>query len=438
MLRPTRREFLIGLGAALCLPLRASSAPSCLVLGAGMAGVSAARALHQAGLRVTVLEARERVGGRIWTDRSLGFPVDLGAAWIEGTTDNPMVELVRNAGGETVADDSDYRYFQGEARRVELDDDLEALTKGLQRLRRQLTADISYAEAVRRVQRGPAAEAFLDGLETTWGLDADQLSFLHGADEEGYSGQERILKTGYGPVVEALARGLDIRFHQQVREVITSRQGVKVVTSQRTFEADRAIVTLPLGVLQSGAVRFTPPLCAERRQALTALKMGVLSKVVLRFERAFWPESANFSYLSKPRGRLPLVVNWHHFSGKPALVAFAAGSQARRRDAMTSQQACDDVLGELRQLLGRRLPDPTGVLVTRWSQDPLALGSYSAVPVGCSSQLREVLGRPEGRLCFAGEATTTEQPACVPGAWLTGRRAAAETLAALGRPASAH
>ena len=153
--------------------------------------------------------------------------------------------------------------------------------------------------------------------------------------------------------------------------------------------------------------------------------MGVLDKAVLRFSRAFWPEAANFAYLSSTPGEWPAFVNLHAALGVPYLMGFAAGSWAREMEGRPEGEVRARVVEILRAMFGSRTPEPEAFLRTRWAHDPFTLGSYSFVPVGSGPDDRRALAEPvEERLFFAGEATSPDYPATVHGAFLSGVREA--------------
>ncbi|MEN9933597.1 MAG: hypothetical protein RLZZ387_176 [Chloroflexota bacterium] len=450
---PARRRFLSF--AAGALTLAAPHSPSAaahrdadvIVVGAGVSGLAAARALADAGRRVIVLEARERIGGRVWTDRSWpGMALDLGASWIHGTQGNPLTALARKAGIVT-APPTDYeslwRYEPG-ARELSdsadeaLDENFEDLEERSAELADELRSDgedISLQAAfdqllagrrLSQAQRRRLDYAINTSIEHEYAADASELSLLHWDQGEGFDGDDVIFPGGYDQVPSHLAAGLDVRLGHAVSRIAYGPRGVEVTTSRGTLRAERAVVTLPLGVLKRGAVTFDPPLPARKQEAIRRLGMGVLNKVYLRFPRAFWPREPHMlGYIAPRKGEWAEWLNVQRYLGKPVLLGFNAGSYGRQIEQLTDRQVVAAAVGALRDMFGPRVPEPEAALITRWGADPLAGGSYSFLAAGASPEDYDALAAPvAGRLFFAGEHTSRDYAATVHGALISGREAA--------------
>jgi monoamine oxidase len=399
-----------------------------------------------------VLEARDRLGGRIWTSRAWqGLSVDLGANWIEGVRGNPVAELARQAGAATVVSDEDRAtLFDHDGRELTdteveaVEDDYEALMEDVERLgrrrRRARAPDPSLGtgitEALARSPRSPDALrrlrcAVTTTIEHEYAEDTGGLSLYHWDDDESYGGDDVLLPGGYAQVTDHLARGLSVRTSHVVERVAWGASGVTVtVTGRGDFFAPCAVCTLPLGVLKAGGVTFDPALPPRKRQALSALGVGVLDKLVLRFPQAFWQRSGAelLAYASATPGEWAESYDLAGVLGQPILMLFNAGSVARAFEQETDAQVVDRAMVVLRRIFGAAIPAPTGQLVTRWGQDPFALGSYSHLPPGASLDDVDALAQAlDGALFFAGEATD-HYSATVHGAVRSGRRAAQEVL----------
>lgn len=431
--------WLWGLRARRARAQEAEGARHVAVVGAGVAGLAAAQELRARGHRVTVLEARSRLGGRVWTHRGLGAPVDLGAAWIQGARGNPLVRLAAEAGAETsptdYADRALYDLAAGPlaaeeaARAGALFDELEAAWAAAAG---SLGAGASLGDAFARSLAGerlaPRERRAVDWYRATLvaaaGAELEELS-LRGNDDEGYGGGDLLWRGGADALVEHLARGLRVECGRPVRRVAHGPEGVRLATPQGEVRADAAVLTLPLGVLRAGSVRFDPPLPKAQRAAIGRLRMGVLDKLALRYPRVFWPRERTFlGVIGGESVGAGVFRNLARGGGPPLLVALCGGAVARAGEELEDEALVGRVHGVVARLFPGA-PEPDGFLRTRWAADPYARGAYSHVPVGARREDRGELARPVGgRLFFAGEATHTGHPGTVHGALLSGVREA--------------
>lgn len=391
-----------------------------LVIGAGVAGLAAARECRRRGHRVVVVEARQRIGGRIHTVRPAGWPIPLeaGAEFMHGRPP-VLLPLAREAreirGGH---------YLPGPVRGDEV---WQAVMEKLGHL--PAGRERSVADALRTLrwklrtnagERRLAAD-FLEGFNAAR-IDRASLKAIRqqtAASEEIQGDRIARFPGGYDRVPRRLARGLDIELGERVREIHWSRKRVRLVGDGGTREATRAIVTVPLGVLQAGAVRFHPPLPRWKSDAIEALAMGPVVKVMLLFAKAHWPSDLAFLHAHGE----PVPTFWRPLPSRaPALVGWASSRNAR---ALRREDAVPVALRSLAAALGKRVR-PVRTLVFDWQDEELSRGAYSWVPVGAMPAQR-ALARPVGPLHFAGEATHFEG-ACgtVHGAMETGIRAARE------------
>lgn len=423
-----------------------------VVVGAGVAGVTAARLLSLAGRRVVILEARDRVGGRLWTDRSAGFCVDLGASWIHGIDGNPLTDLAAAFGMQTV--EFTVGAFQPDGRPIAnygpdfglLDpavarrwaDDVHTADAALERIVGSSMPGQSYADVAaqalaaqdwdtERAQR--VWEFYRHRTEEQCGAHISDVA-AHGLDEDAIVGDEVIFPGGYDQLIVNLARGLDIRLEHPVQRVVWSESGAVVETASATFEARHVVVTAPLGVLKAGAIEFVPALPDVVAGPIERLGMGVFVKVFIQFPHRFWPDGV---YAIRQQGAAG--DTWHSWydvsavSGRPMLLTFAGGPRGREVEAMSDDQVVASVVSSLRQIYGDSVDEPVGSWVTGWGSDPLSRGSYSYVAVGASHDDHDAMATPVGGvLHLAGEATWSTDPATVNGALLSGHRAAERIL----------
>lgn len=451
--RLTRRTFVVGAAATgLAAATGCSGDPGLrvIVVGAGMAGLGAADELRRAGVRPIVLEARDRIGGRVHTVDELGAPVDLGAAWIHDSRGNPLTAVARRARLQTVPTDYEAVALRDSGGAAVPSSELEAAAGAQERIDETLAevgedvgADDALAPALRRARASadvPAAAApaldWLLGNAIPLDLAADvgELSVLGYDEGEAYDGgDDLLLRKGAGALAAALGRGIDVRVNTPVREVRRRDDGVTVVTATgERIGADGCIVTVPLGVLKAGEVRFDPPLPAPARQAIGRLGFGLLDKVVLRYETPWWDAGTTLGVVGAPIGDTVSAVDLSPVTGWPILVAFTGAAYARRLERRDVREVARTVAGRLAEGFGAAAADPDGVMVTRWGADRWARGSYSFLPPGASPDDRAALGARRGRLILAGEHTSVERPATMDGALVSGRRAGREMARVIG------
>lgn len=426
---------------------RQAQQASVIIVGAGMAGLSAGRTLVDAGYAVTIVEARDRVGGRIVTDRTLGIPLDLGASWIHGDTNPTLPTLARRYNAATVPTNADLQtIYDVDGRPLQRNKvhtmygAFDALLADLAALGESLDHDISVQAGVDRLlaaeQLSASEKRELTFLLTTvleheFATDMATFSLWYGDEGNEIAGNHLIFPQGYDQLTQGLSRGLDIRYQHVVTQITYDDGNVAVTTDRAVFQADCVLITLPLGVLQSGTVRFVPTLSRDKQAAIERLGMGLLNKLYLRFPQPFWAADSHWlGYLSGPWHEW---VNLYPLLGEPVLLGFNAGERARNLETQSDAAIVAEAMNMLRTVHGATIPDPSDYLLTRWAADPFARGAYSYLLPNATPQDRMVLAQDvKQRLFFAGEATSTEAPATVHGAYASGQRVARAIAAALG------
>ncbi|MEV8251019.1 FAD-dependent oxidoreductase [Microbacterium sp. NPDC076768] len=423
-----------------------------IVIGAGMSGLTSARMLSDAGQRVVVLEGRDRVGGRMHTDRSAGFPVDLGASWVHGISGSALWDLVQaldiptseytvgsfQVGGRPIEN------FDGEGRPMTLAatqqwiSDVEEADRLLQEEIAHSHPGDTYLDVTERAldrsgmtpeRIDDIREFFRHRVEEQCGAWIGDLD-AHGLDEDAIDGDEVIFLRGYDEIPRRIGAGLDIRLNTAVTRVNRGSEGVVVHAGGETYAADRVVVTVPLGVLQSGAIEFSPALPDAVAGPISRLGMGVFNKIFVQFSERFWSED---SYVLRALGEAG--EHWHSWydvsvvSGVPTLLTFAAGPFGRQMQSLSDEEVVDNALGALRLLYGDAVGTPRAHWVTRWGADEFSNGSYSHLAVGSTHHDHDALAGPVNDvLHFAGEATWGDEPATVGAALYSGHRAAERIL----------
>ncbi len=415
--------------------------PDLLVIGAGAAGIAAARTAMEAGLGVVVLEARGRVGGRALTDTArLGLPYDLGATWLHQAATNPLVPLAEGLG--VTLHDSD----------------------ALRRERSQIGARVltpaedaaysaAWAEAEARIEAaardGGPDRSLAEGMAATgpWapaieGWQGDIISAapagrvsLQDFHANALEGGNRLPEGGFGALVARLAEGLPVMLDAPVTRLAWGGREAVAEGPFGTIRARAVIVTIPTSLLAAGAIRFDPPLPAETLQAAHDLPLGQVVKAGFRVvgeERFGLPPFSSVDRLVAPGE--PLVAMSLFPFARPVISCHVGGDAAQALEAEGDAAVEAFMRAEIAtrfgaEALGCLAPGP---IVSEWGRDRWSRGVYSYARIGCAGA-RTILARPlaGGRLCLAGEATDTGMAGTVGGAWRSGVVAARSAMAAL-------
>jgi len=406
-----------------------------IVIGAGAAGLAATRTLLAAGCRVALLEARDRIGGRVCTELCHGMAFDHGASFIHAEQHNPWTTIARRLRIPTMLDPKRRLLFIGarQASEQELAAFLAARSQAQEEVAEAAEAGraVSIAEAVRG--SGPWAAQAQVALGP-WLLGAENEAADAADFADGVGGRDRLVATGYGRLLAAYGRGVPVTLNAAVRRIDYRGPGVVVETAAGMLRGRLAIVTLPTGVLAAGRVRFEPALPFEKQRAIEALPMGLLTKIALFFGSDPFGRGDTF-YLHRRTGDQRAALYMMRPCGLDLALAFVGGDLARELEEAGEAAAGEFALEPLLEIFGSGLGARLrGVRQTRWGTDPFAMGSYAVARPGAAA-MREVLAKPVAdRLLFAGEACAADGwAATVAGAHQSGRRAAREALALLGR-----
>lgn len=431
-----------------------------IVIGSGIAGLSAATELLKYGIDVLILESNDRVGGRITKADNMSVPIDLGASWIHRINGNPLADIAKElnlkldlTSNPNLTGENSFELYDCDGTKIETSieqkarDKFSHLTdKGLEILKTHNT-DLSVEQMFHLAQKEASTvdspletrivnwlKSGIEGWENTTLSKLSAKNHFSETDQDLFSGPDGFVVSGFFNVVEHLGKKLGDRIllNQPVQKVIYTDKEVCVKTKTDMFVADYCISTLPLGVMKLGTVSFYPALPQPKQTAIERLGFGVMNKIVLEYKECFWnPKTEGIGFASGDDGDFNFIVNLYPLLKKPILMCFVTGDFARKLELLSDEKIIKKVTKVLNKIYGSdhptqpraKVPLPVHSAITRWHCNPNARGSYSFMKVGSSLEDVHQLAEPVGNLLFAGEATFV-YPGYVHGAFLSGVREA--------------
>ena len=401
-----------------------------LIVGAGVAGVAAARSLRARGLSCLVLEAKDRIGGRAYTDAT-GF--DHGASWLHQANDNPLTAFAEALGFETLDHDKLRQRLLFTEGRFATTAERGAFAAAEDRFWRVIEAAAADGAPDRPASDAAPQGGRFDALVAHWEgaqICAAELSrmSLHDFAATALDGPNLLLRRGLGTLVASLAEGLPIRLSAPVTRLDWGGSGVEGSGAFGRIRARAAIITVSTGVLAQASITFTPGLPVQTQDAINALPLGLLSKLSFPIPPGTLPEFGPFASLRRDiSGPGDRPISWiARPFGAPVMLAFIGGSLAWELSRAGKHAAEAHARAEFARVFGAEAARALGPpIITDWGEDPHFLGSYSHAIPGAQAA-RRVLAEPlgNGRLIFAGEACHPRFAATVAGAWLSGEAAA--------------
>ena len=429
-----------------------------IVIGAGAAGIAAARRLSNAGIDTLLIEARDRIGGRVYTHHPSGspLPIELGAEFIHGDVDETL-SIVRAAKLPLIQLPDEHLEVR-QSKLVPIRDFWGEIDKVRRLVPKQ--KDLSFAEFLDRRKITPRLRRLAaDFVEGYHAAELDKISAVSLAltDDEvaGESSNHQFrLVLGYDSVIRTIfdacnAEKLTLRLSTEVQRVEWKKGSVAVHCSgvtgnEEAFSAKRAVVSLPIGVLRAGSVRFLPELRAKRN-AIDLIESGHIFKVVLTFREELWDEellkrrSSNEDVAAKGlqfvHDHDADVPTWWTQAPlrAPVITGWAGGAKAKRllgEPRETALERALDALSSVLDLPRKALEQQLDAWhLHDWSADPFSRGAYSYVTVGGTTAQKRLAATVEDTLFFAGEATEPDQTGTVAGAVASGERVAKGIIA---------
>nr|XP_044992336.1 lysine-specific histone demethylase 1B isoform X3 [Jaculus jaculus] len=438
---------------------------SVIIVGAGPAGLAAARQLHNFGIKVTVLEAKDRIGGRVWDDKSFkGVTVGRGPQIVNGCINNPIALMCEQLGIRMHKFGERCDLIQEGGRITDptidkrMDFHFNALLDVVSEWRKDKTLlqDVPLGEKIEEIYRafvsesgiqfneleGQVLQFHLSNLEYACGSNLHQVSarsWDHNEFFAQFAGDHTLLTPGYSVIIDKLAEGLDIRLKSPVQSIDYTGDEVQVTTTDGTgHSAQKVLVTVPLAILQKGAIQFNPPLSEKKMKAINSLGAGIIEKVALQFPYRFWDskvQGADFFGHVPPsasqRGLFAVYYDMDPQKQQSVLMSVIAGEAVASLRTLDDKQVLQQCMATLRELFKEQeVPDPTKYFVTRWSTEPWIQMAYSFVKTFGSGEAYDIIAEEvQGTVFFAGEATNRHFPQTVTGAYLSGVREASKIAA---------
>lgn len=435
-----------------------------IIVGAGISGLSAAATLKKNGVeKILVLEATDRIGGRVWTIDPWGSKLEMGASWIHGIENSPTFELVKemnltiqptiyNNACLTCKMNSMALYDQnGKRFSNEEISTLKNYVDQFEEYLDELNAEsrnnsLSFHDALINFSKKNDFSNetynklyFILRLLNTYELAVD-LQEMSVAVEELYkqtqvSGTNGIIPLGYNLIAGKMAKNLPLELNSVVEKISYGSSVIECKTNKGIYKAKNCIVTVPLGVLKQNKIAFTPPLPKEKIEVINKIQTGVFNKIYLLFPCAFWDKDVEWIEQIPPpeyRDQIFDIMNFGKYFKQPILLAFTAGSFAKEVENWSDEKTIDTVLAVLKKIYGEKIPAPSSYRITRWGKDPYSLCSYSSPGLQSDEQTYATFAEPvNDHLFFSGEATSQTNCSTVLGAFETGQRAAKQALKAL-------
>ena len=411
--------------------------PDVVIVGAGIAGLEAAKTLHNKGVSFLVVEANNRIGGRVHTNNKIfGVPFDTHAHWMGASPRNPLISHARSNGFDVYRDDGEQQYFVGK-RKADKEERTEIWkTDALfnKRIRASALSDATGLEDNARTALGE------DFFSQPWGYtvaseygvwdmaqdskDWSPKSWWNSLDAETWFCSE-----GYGSVVGHYGRDIPVSLGTAAREIDWSGDHVEVMTSAGKIRARAAILTVSVGVLAAERIKFTPALPLEKLEAIDAIDMAVMNYIGLLFSEdifGFGPDTYVYQQQTDETG-VGYLTNTNHSN---LTYGYVGGSQAKALEQESMETVIAYGLDGIKSMLGNDIEKRfLKGFATACGKIPLFDGAYSAIRPGRSAA-RAVLGTTLAeKLFFSGEATHRTQASSVNGGLESGRDSANQAAA---------
>ena len=413
-----------------------------IVVGAGISGLAAASTLVQQGANAIILEAKNYIGGRIKTDRSLGASFEYGAGWIHGPSkENPIRNLADHSDSSLFVTDDDSAELinlSGDDIDEDIWDEIDEIWQEIMYKDIDSDTEGSILDAINaydpNIWRDPNIRwVFSAYTEFDYGGPVQEISAGLINQMRGFSTADVIFENGYDKIINVIANNLQIQTNTIVKSVnYSTHKNITVSTPSKNYECDYLICAVPLGVLKSNSIEFNPILPKYLLDSIERVGFGTVTKLALKFKDQFWDSDIQYYYtVTKETGRWPVWFNYRTFSKVKILMGLCMGDYARKADSMSKKELTEDGLEVLKNVWEDNVGEVEQVLRTSWLNDPFTKGAYSFPKVNNSEEDFKNLAEPlDNKLFFCGEHTNLKYLATTHGALFSGIRAAKEVIKA--------
>lgn len=431
----------------LLLLIQITNQKNILIIGAGVSGISAAHRLSSKGHNITILEGRNRIGGRIWTDTlKFSCPIELGASWLHGSENNILYKTVKESQIKVVKfdyDDSNDISNTISYNKNERDMSVNDFKSYIKTIKSELKVDKSigqvYKDYKNKYSLSLNQEIYIENYlffeyENEYSCNIDDLSVLNYDNNEEYKGDDYLFPDGYINLFKPMYDSFNIVFNTTVTSIDQSyldsnnnkENHIQIITDKQNYTAEIVIVTVPLGVLKSNRIKFIPSLSFQKQKSIERIGMGSMEKLYVEFDSQFWENEYSLMKLySNPISILGYSVNYKSLVDRNILLFLIGGDYKYLSFTnQTNQTLIDNIKDIIIQTYQRIYLNKDikikNIYLTNWKNDEFSFGSYSYFKT--NSTLDDVieLGRPEGKVFFAGEHTHTKFQGSVHGAYESG------------------
>lgn len=392
------------------------------IVGAGAAGLGAARTALDRGLDVLLVEASHRIGGRAYSEEIFpGVPFDLGCHWLHSASINPFVPIADRIGARyelNIGWQPHVRVSGGWATDVECAEFFNYWERCDQAVKTSSNQgkDVAVADVVDRSSRWTPFYDYWISLMTS--SDSDLVSVVDLATYND-TGENWPVVDGYGNLVSRFGADIPVSLNTCVERIEYSRSGMRLRTTRGEVEAQKVLVTVSNGMLASGRIQFDPPLPDWKRDAIAAIPLGNHNRIALTFEGDPFGEDSPTSILDLD-DEVPMLLHIKPY-GHNYVVGVTGGRFADWLERAGESASVDHLAERLRRVFGSHVVKAMrGHIVTAWGGDPWTLGAYSTCLPGQAHQRAALAAPLDHRLWFAGEATSSEFFSTCHGAYLSG------------------